>query len=77
MEFTVLAGGESRMYPEQLNQALALAVEALAIMVEVEGMKVLNRERLADDKTEAYGESAFQEKAQMLWGMAEALRRYQ
>lgn len=41
-------------------------IEAMAIMVYVEGMKILNKERLADGGSVAYDEYHFYEKSEEL-----------
>lgn len=41
-------------------------IEAMAIMVEVEGMKILNKERMEDGASVAYDEHYFYQKAEEL-----------
>lgn len=54
---------------------LRLQIEAMAIMVNVEGMKAENRSRRRKDQAEAYGEDAFFELAEALDFKASQLRQ--
>lgn len=60
-------------YTIQRIQADQLMVEAMAINVEVEGMKVTNQEREDKQMAFAYSEEDFQEKANQLWGISQGL----
>jgi hypothetical protein len=51
-------------------QILAMNVEALSVVAEVEGMKAANDEREHRGEVIAYGEEAFAQKAHILSGIA-------
>ena len=62
------------MEPFQLGLYLQHLFEAMAVNAEIEAMKAENQYRESQGQSQAYPESAFQEKSQHLWGIANSVR---
>jgi hypothetical protein len=56
-------------------QILAMNVEALSVVTEVEGMKAANAEREHRGEVMAYGEDSFAAKAHILGGIAALMQQ--
>lgn len=61
------------METQEIKRALNIFGHIMAVMVEVEGMKVCNSDRLFKGYSLAYGELAFMNKADEIKALAESI----